>query len=203
MIKTGGDMTALSNLTNLLGRLNAAVLMVGLWLGAGALGIMLFFMLMQVFFRYFLGNALPWSEEASRFLMLWMTGLLVPTAFRQGGFVAIGMIIDHLPRLFSTLITFVFLLLSATVLYVGMRIGWNEVTGIGGRFAMSAIAVPTSFDLSTWMKVPRGWMMASLAVGVTLMFVVNIELSLRALLKLTGHDRQLIPIQIAGQLGAE
>lgn len=196
-------MTALSNLTNLIGRLNAAVLMVGLWLGAGALGIMLFFMLMQVFFRYFLGNALPWSEEASRFLMLWMTGLLVPTAFRQGGFVAIGMIIDHLPRLLSSLITFVFLLLSATVLYVGMRIGWNEVTGIGGRFAMSAIAVPTSFDLSTWMKVLRGWMMASLAVGVTLMFVVNIELILRAFLKLTGHDRDLMPIQIAGQLGAE
>ncbi|MDH4413599.1 MAG: TRAP transporter small permease [Rhizobium sp.] len=196
-------MTALSNLTNLIGRLNAAVLMVGLWLGAGALGIMLFFMLMQVFFRYFLGNALPWSEEASRFLMLWMTGLMVPTAFRQGGFVAIGMIIDHLPRLLSTLITFAFLLLSATVLYVGMRIGWNEVTGIGGRFAMSAIAVPTSFDLSTWMKVPRGWMMASLAVGVTLMFVVNIELLLRALLKLAGHDRELMPIGIAGQLGAE
>lgn len=43
-------MSALSNLTNLIGRLNAAVLMVGLWLGAGALGIMLFFMLMQVFF---------------------------------------------------------------------------------------------------------------------------------------------------------
>jgi TRAP-type C4-dicarboxylate transport system permease small subunit len=196
-------MSALSNLTNLIGRLNAAVLMVGLWLGAGALGIMLFFMLMQVFFRYFLGNALPWSEEASRFLMLWMTGLLVPTAFRQGGFVAIGMIIDHLPRLLSSLITFVFLLLSATVLYVGMRIGWNEVTGIGGRFAMSAIAVPTSFDLSTWMKVPRGWMMASLAVGVTLMFVVNIELLLRALLRLTGHERDLQPIEIAGQLGAE
>lgn len=196
-------MTALSNLTNLLGRLNAAVLMVGLWLGAGALGIMLFFMLMQVFFRYFLGNALPWSEEASRFLMLWMTGLLVPTAFRQGGFVAIDLIIDHLPRLLSGLISLLFLLLIGTVLYVGMRIGWSEVTGIGGRFAMAAIAVPTSFDLSTWMKVPRGWMMASLAVGITLMFVVNIELVLRTFLKLVGYDRDLMPIRIAGQLGAE
>lgn len=52
-------MKALSNLTNLLGRLNAAVLTVGLWLGAGALGIMLVFILIQVFFRYILGNALP------------------------------------------------------------------------------------------------------------------------------------------------
>ncbi|UJW77038.1 TRAP transporter small permease [Rhizobium sp. SL42] len=194
-------MNSIASLTRQLGRLNAAVLAVGLWLGAGALGIMLFFMLMQVFFRYFLGNALPWSEEASRFLMLWMTGLMVPTAFRQGGFVAISMITDHLPRLLADVIALAFLLLSITVLYVGMRIGWNEVTGIGGKFAMSAIAVPTSFDLSTWMKVPRGWMMASLATGITLMFVVNIELILRALLNLFGE--RLAPIPIAGQLGAE
>ena len=194
-------MNSIAYLTHQLGRLNAAVLLVGLWLGAGALGIMLFFMLMQVFFRYFLGNALAWSEEASRFLMLWMTGLMVPTAFRQGGFVAIGMIVDHLPRLIADVIALVFLLISATVLYVGMKIGWNEVTGIGGRFAMSAIAVPTSFDLSTWMKVPRGWMMASLATGITLMFVVNIELILRAILNLFGA--RLTPIPLAGQLGAE
>jgi len=194
-------MTLIAYLTNQLGRLNAAVLTVGLWLGAASLGVMLFFMLMQVFFRYFLGNALAWSEEASRFLMLWMTGLMAPTAFRQGGFVAIGMIVDLLPRIIANFIALAFLLLCAVVLYVGMRIGWAEVTGIGGRFAMSAIAVPTSFDLSTWMKVPRGWMMASLATGITLMFVVNIELILRALLNLLGE--RLEPIPVAGQLGAE
>lgn len=194
-------MNLIAYLTNQFGRLNAAVLTVGLWLGAASLGVMLLFMLMQVFFRYFLGNALPWSEEASRFLMLWMTGLMVPTAFRQGGFVAIGMIVDLLPRLIANLIALSFLLLSAVVLFVGMRIGWSEVTGIGGRFAMSAIAVPTALDLSTWMKVPRGWMMASLATGITLMFVVNIELILRALLNLLGE--RLEPIPVAGQLGAE
>ncbi|KPF42121.1 TRAP transporter small permease [Rhizobium sp. AAP43] len=194
-------MNSIAYLTHQFGRLNAALLTVGLWLGAGALGIMLFFMLMQVFFRYFLGNALAWSEEASRFLMLWMTGLMVPTAFRQGGFVAIGMIVDHLPRLLADVIALAFLLLSAVLLFVGMRIGWSEVTGIGGRFAMSAIAIPTSLDLSTWMKIPRGWMMASLATGITLMFVVNIELILRAIVNLFGE--RLAPIPIAGQLGAE
>lgn len=194
-------MNSIAYLTHQLGRLNAALLTVGLWLGAGALGIMLVFMLMQVFFRYFLGNALAWSEEGSRFLMLWMTGLMVPTAFRQGGFVAIGMIVDLLPRLIANLIALAFLLLCAVVLYVGMRIGWSEVTGIGGRFAMSAIALPTSLDFSTWMKIPRGWMMASLATGITLMFVVNIELILRALLNLFGE--RLEPIPLAGRLGAE
>ncbi|EKF60986.1 tripartite ATP-independent periplasmic transporter [Agrobacterium albertimagni AOL15] len=196
-------MKALSNLTNLLGRLNAAVLTVGLWLGAGALGIMLVFILVQVFFRYVLGNALPWSEEGSRFLMLWMTGLMVPTAFRQGGFVAITMILDIFPRLIGGIINLLFLGLTAVLLYVAMRIGWAEVTGLGGRFAMPAIAVPTSLDLSTWMKVPRGWMMASLATGVTMMFVVSIELILRNLIELTGHQQKLEPVASLAGLGAE
>lgn len=196
-------MTALSNLTNLLGRLNAAVLTVGLWLGAGALGIMLVFILIQVFFRYVLGNALPWSEEGSRFLMLWMTGLMVPTAFRQGGFVAITMILDIFPRLIGGIINLLFLGLTAVLLYVAMRIGWAEVTGLGGRFAMPAISVPTSLDLSTWMKVPRGWMMASLATGVTMMFVVSIELTLRNVIELTGHHQKLEPVASLAGLGAE
>mgnify|MGYP002775403858 CR=1 FL=1 len=196
-------MKALSNLTNLLGRLNAAVLTLGLWLGAGALGIMLVFILIQVFFRYVLGNALPWSEEASRFLMLWMTGLMVPTAFRQGGFVAITMVLDLFPRALGSIITLLFLGLSGVLLFIGMRIGWAEATGLGGRFAMPAISVPTSLDLSTWMKVPRGWMMASLATGVTMMFVVNIELMLRSLLEWLGRGDGLMPIATLGGLGAE
>lgn len=196
-------MNSIAYLTHQLGRLNAAVLTVGLWLGAASLGVMLVFILVQVFFRYVLGNALAWSEEASRFLMLWMTGLMVPTAFRQGGFVAIGMVVDVLPRIIGSLIALVFLLLSATVLYVGMRIGWSEVMGIGGRFAMPAIAVPTSLDLSSWMKVPRGWMMASLATGVTMMFVVNIELILREALALAGKRERLAPIGTLSSLGAE
>lgn len=196
-------MSIIAYLTNQLGRLNAAVLTVGLWLGAASLGVMLVFILVQVFFRYVLGNALAWSEEASRFLMLWMTGLMVPTAFRQGGFVAIGMVVDFLPRIIGSLIALIFLLLSATVLYVGMRIGWSEVMGIGGRFAMPAIAVPTSLDLSSWMKVPRGWMMASLATGVTMMFVVNIELILREALALAGKRERLAPVGTLSSLGAE
>ena len=196
-------MTALLNLTNLLGRLNSAVLTLGLWLGAGALGIMLVFILVQVFFRYILGDALAWSEEASRFLMLWMTGLMVPTAFRQGGFVAITMILDIFPRAIGTIIALLFLGLSGVLLFVGMRIGWAEAAGLGGRFAMPAIAVPTSLDLSTWMKVPRSWMMASLAAGVTMMFVVNIELILRGLLELFGRGERLQPITTFGGLGAE
>jgi len=33
---------------------------------------MVIVILLQVFFRYVLNNALPWPDELARFLMLWM-----------------------------------------------------------------------------------------------------------------------------------
>ena len=51
-------------------------------------GALVLAILVQVVFRYGFNNALPWPDEAARFCMLWMTGLMAPTAFRRGGFVA-------------------------------------------------------------------------------------------------------------------
>lgn len=187
----------------LLGKVNATLLTIGRWLGGACLGVMVIVILVQVFFRYGLGNALPWTEELSRFLMLWMTGLMAPTAFRRGGFVSIELVVSVLPRLPAAILNLVLLLISAVVLWWGLRIGWNEVTGLGGRFAMPSLNIPTSLDFSQWMKVPRGWMMASLATGVTLMFAVNIELILRCIASLFGAASRLMPIPMSTTLGAE
>ena len=189
--------------TRLLGQANAAALAVGRWLGALCVGAMVVIILVQVIYRYGLQNALPWTEEASRFLMLWMTGLMAPTAYRRGGFVGIDMVLLLLPRMAAALLSLLLLFLSGVLLWVGMRIGWAEVMGLGGRFALPSVSVPTSLDLSTWMSIPRGWMMASLAVGVTAMFIVNIELVLRSLITLFGRGRDLAPVAMASTLGAE
>ena len=77
---------------------NDVVLAVGRFLAATALAFMVVFILTQVFFRYVLNSALPWPDEAARFAMLWMTGLMAPTAYRRGGFVAIDMMARALPR---------------------------------------------------------------------------------------------------------
>jgi flavin reductase (DIM6/NTAB) family NADH-FMN oxidoreductase RutF len=74
----------------------------GPWLGALCMGLMVVIILTQVFFRYVLGNALAWPEEASRFLMLWMTGLMAAPRYRRGGFVAIDMLVRLLPRMVAT-----------------------------------------------------------------------------------------------------
>ena len=160
---------------------NEHVLRIGRGIGIVAVALMVVAILVQVFFRYVLNNALPWPDEAARFCMLWMTGLMAPTAFRRGGFVSIDMAVRALPKGIGALVTLFLLLISLSVLVVALEIGWSEVTGFGGKFATASLYVPTDLGFGEWMRVPRSWMMASLLVGVTLMISVNVELILRAI----------------------
>lgn len=173
-----------------IGWVNETLLRVGRAVGIVAVALMVTAILIQVFFRYVLNNALPWPDEAARFCMLWMTGLMAPTAFRRGGFVSIDMLTLLLPRIVGAILNLLLLSLCLVVLLVAVRIGWGEVTGFGGRFATAALYVPTSIGLEEWMRVPRSWMMASLLVGCGLLALVNVELILRALVRgLGGGDR--------------
>ena len=182
---------------------NEALLRLGRAIGIVAIALMVLAILIQVFFRYVLNNALPWPDEAARFCMLWMTGLMAPTAFRRGGFVAIDMFLRALPRVPGQLLSLILLLVSLVVLLVAIRIGWNEVTGFGGKFATASLYVPLSAGFDEWMRVPRSWMMASLLVGVVLLALVNLELILRSLVTLLGGGKRLSPIAGAEFLGSE
>lgn len=182
---------------------NHHVLRVGRGIGAFAVALMVLAILFQVFFRYVLNNALPWPDEAARFCMLWMMGLMAPSAFRQGGFVAIDMLLMMMPKTLAALFNLFLLLISLAVLIVAVKIGWKEITGFGGRFDTASLYLPTSFDFSSFYRVPRAWMMASLFVGVTLLTSVNIELILRTIVKMLGGGDRLAPIATADLGGAE
>lgn len=195
-------MTALLAICNGLGLINSALLALGRWIGAACLGLMVVVILAQVFFRYVLNNALPWPEEASRFLMLWSTALMAPSAFRRGGFVAIDMVIRMLPRMVATGLSVFLMAVTILVLWIALGIGWSEVTGLGGRFETDSLRVPVSLDLATWMKVPKSWMMASLLVGVALLLLVAVELALRNLYALIRGPDGLRDIPDTVMLGS-
>lgn len=173
---------------------NDFVLPIGRAIAIVCIGLMVVAILIQVFFRYVLNNALPWPDEAARFAMLWMTGLIAPMAYRRGGFVAIDMVLQMLPRRAAALLSLFLLMISGLVLVVGVQIGWGEVTGFGGRFNTAALYLPAAWDFSEWMRVPRSWMFLSLFVGVVLLLIVNIELILRSLIELLGHGDELKPL---------
>lgn len=175
-------MKVLHTMLHSLQALNTPLLAAGRWIGVVAISIMVFVILLQVFFRYILGNALPWPDEAARFCMLWMTGLMAPTALREGGFVAIDTIDTLLPTFVSRLLQIILLMVSLMVLVVAVQIGWKEVTGLGGRFTTASLYVPASLSFDDWHRVPRSWMMSSLLVGIVLMILINIELILSRLL---------------------
>ena len=168
---------------------NDIVLRIGRVVAIVAIALMVVAILIQVFFRYVLNNPLPWPDEAARFAMLWMTGLIAPLAYRRGGFVAIDMLIRALPARVGAILSLILLLIAGGVLAMAIDIGWSEVTGFLAKAKTASLYV---IDLSgEWLKVPRRWMMSSFFVGVVLLFIVNIELILRAVIMMLGGGEGL------------
>ncbi len=169
---------------------NDVVLRVGRWIAIVAIGLMVLAILIQVFFRYVLNNALPWPDEAARFMMLWMTGLIAPMAYRRGGFVAIDMAVRALPERVAAILSLFLLFIAGGVLAMALQIGWSEVTGFMSRAKTASLYYFDIFD-GKWEKVPRQWMMLSFFVGVVLLTIVNIELILRSVITLLGGGDRL------------
>ena len=184
-------MSFLLALATVLKAINDLLLSIGRGIGVVAVAAMVVAILIQVFFRYILNNALPWPDEAARFCMLWMTGLMAPTAFRSGGFVAIDVIDSLLPSKALQLLQIILLVVCLVVLIFAVQIGWKEVNGLGGRFATASLYVPTSLGFDEWYRVPRSWMMLSLFVGVVLLILVNVELILCRVISLFGGGDSL------------
>jgi TRAP-type C4-dicarboxylate transport system permease small subunit len=194
---------ALLGLARALGAIIAPVLTVGRWIGGALLGAMTVIILLQVFFRYVLGSALAWPEEASRFFMLWSCGLMAPTAFRRGGFVAIEMFVAMLPRRLAALLYTALLALVIVILLTAVQIAFREVTGLGGRFATDSLWLWLPGVEGNWFKVPKAWMMTSMLVGVALLLVVSVELLVRSVIVFLGHGDDLAAIPDTVVLGSE
>lgn len=186
-----------------LARINASALALGRWLGALCLLGMVAVILAQVFFRYVMGSALAWPEEASRFLMLWSAGLMIGTAYRRGGFVAIDMLVEFLPRVVRHVLVLALLCLAMIILWKSWAIGLREVTGLAGRFGTDSLNVPIAWDLSEWTKVPKSWQMASMLVGIASLISITIEMILREVIALLGREGDLPLIADRARLGAE
>ncbi len=209
-------MAALLALLRPLQAVNDVVLRLGRGLAVLALAVMVVCILLQVYFRYVLNNALPWPEEAARFLMLWMTGLIAPLAYRRGGFVAIDMVQTALPRRAGQALSLALLLLSLLVLVMALQLGHKHVFG-NCLFKSSTLWLPFTFkfalpipltglDLTIctrtspafsfewgWTKMPLPLAFLSLWVGVVLLTLVNIELILRAVVTALGGEDRLRP----------
>ena len=53
--------------------------------------------LVQVFFRYVVDHSISWSEEAARYMMIWMGSLGAVVALRQGRHIGVRVLVERLP----------------------------------------------------------------------------------------------------------
>lgn len=155
-------------------------LRLGRWLATACIGIMVLVILTQVFFRYVLNSALPWPDEAARFLMLWMTGLMAPSAYRWGGFVSIDMFRDMMGRRIGLIFNLVLLTIAMAVLVVALQLGWKHIKS-GWLFNSSSLKIPLDLVGGETIRVKLAWMYMSLYVGFVAMTVVNVEMILKNL----------------------
>ena len=143
--------------------------------------------LLQVFCRYVIGDALPWPEEAARALMIWMMAMVSGEAYRRGSFVAIDMFLQALPEKASSLLKLALLLMAgiALVKLTSMGIDFFE-RGFRSRAASIHIS--------------RAWIYLAMPVCFFTMLLVNIELCLRELGCFLGHKKEF---QIAMEVRAD
>ncbi len=182
-------MSVLHGLIRGFGLLNGGVLTVSRGIAVVAIAAMVMAILVQVFFRYVIGNALPWPDEFARFCMLWMTGLMAPVAYRHGGFVAIDMLPELLGRRVAATLSLLLLLLSLTVLVVGVKLGYKHINS-GWMFSSSSLKIPLDLIGMKSVKLKLVYMYASLWVGLILLVSVNLELILRSVQSLlTGNGQ--------------
>lgn len=167
-----------------------------------AMALMVVIILTQVFFRYALNNALPWPDEAARFLMLWLAGLMGPIAMRRGSMVAITSLHKFLPGILCQMLILALLLLSLLVLMVAINLGWAHVNS-GWLFASSSLKLPLQLIGMKAIKIKLAWSYMSLFVGYCLMFLVNLELIMRTIITLLGGHADLKPLQIEQPVGGE
>ena len=181
---------SLLSIFKILENINTFILRIGRQLAWIAILLMVIVIILQVFFRYVLNNALPWPDEVARFLMLWMTGFIAPSAYRWGGFVSIDMLERFLPKILSNILVFLILIISLTVLLIGFEMGLKHIN-VGWIFSSSSIKIPFSLIGGKTEAMKLAWMYMSLPVGIFLLILVNIELVLRTILSIFNSQTNL------------
>lgn len=106
---------------------------------------------LQVVFRVFF-NALTWSEELARYLLVWGTFFGATLAYKRGNHIAVTLFVEMLPRklqrgfrIFSTLLSILFLVVIA---YQGVKMIQLQVFQISPALSLPMRNVYLSIPIS-------------------------------------------------------
>lgn len=153
---------------DLVARLNDYFLWLCKYLIVAIVAILAVILIAAVFYRYALNDAFAWSEEGSKYLMVWLTFLGAPIALRHAAHINIDLLVKLFPpRGRQAFYLFIHLIIIATMGILLWK-GW-------GFAQLGARQVASSFSLS------MVWMYVAVPIGSALTCLVAVEHVLRAL----------------------
>ena len=165
-------------------------------LGGSAMLIIVVIMAAQVIMRYVFNASLIWAEELCRYLMVWITFVMVGLAFQRGELVAVDLVSKALPlrarfilKLVASVPLLIFLYLVATSGYTfASRMSMQSIPAID--FIWSSIAGrDKTADISIF------WVYGSVALGAVLLMIhLVVELVLEGRVAFGGKAGTSAPV---------
>lgn len=116
--------------------------------------------IIQVFYRYVLNNALSWSEEASLWMMVWITFVILPVAYHKGLNISMMLFRDMLKKnRVEYIIRCLFHCIVISIALVCFYQAWNMFKG-GFRIELPALEVTKAW---VYAIMPPAWVLLILA----------------------------------------
>lgn len=162
-----------------LGKLNATIARAGCNMAAVLLAFMVTIVLAQVFFRYVLNDAFGWSEEIAKVMMVWVTFLVSPWAYRYGAFVSVDMFIEPFSEKFRVWLGLFINLLVLWALYVFLIEGidfWQR-----GKATLAAT-----------LTIELAWFYSIVPISFLALILVGLEINLRHIMTLIDSDKSYL-----------
>ena len=154
------------------------------------IALMMIIVLIQVFFRYVLNNSLVWPEETARFMMVWMTFMAAPIAYRAGSNVSLDIVHRLLKGRMYTLLSIIIQIAAIATISI--------------LFQKSLGMVERGMNIdATSIPIKMTYVYLCLPIGLSLTVVVAFEVLINSLVQLvTGVDMKPDPVtELSGEEG--
>jgi len=119
-----------------------------------------------VFFRYVLNNALPWAEEADRYLFIWLSFVGASITMRRKGHIAVDLLLRYVSPAWNHRLT---LLAQGCVLVFLCVVFWASLP----------VIELTSETRATATDIPMSWVYIAAPVGCVLIAIETLRLAAR------------------------
>ncbi|MDW7675966.1 MAG: TRAP transporter small permease [Bacillota bacterium] len=98
----------------------------------------------QVIFRFVLSKPLPWSEEISRYMMVWITFLGAALAIEKKAHALVEFFVDLLPEKLRVIVKVIAIILSCVFYGIIAFYGWNFLSSSLTQFS-AVLQLPMAY----------------------------------------------------------